>query len=39
MVFDVAGLAESHLGWLQGNFFGGASVANNAAAAWCSAAL
>ncbi len=22
-VFDTAGLAESHLGWLQGNFFGG----------------
>ena len=22
-VFDAAGLAESHLGWLQGNFFGG----------------
>jgi hypothetical protein len=23
VVFDAAGLAESHLGWLQGNFFGG----------------
>ena len=22
-MFDAAGLAESHLGWLQGNFFGG----------------
>ncbi len=24
-VFDAAGLAESHLGWLQGNFFSGGS--------------
>ena len=23
-VFDAAGVAQSHLGWLQGNFFGGA---------------
>jgi len=23
VVFEAAGLAESHLGWLQGNFFGG----------------